>query len=126
MNRNEALDRQFLGFLQHRRNIVSDTDDTLPIVEETATIRKREVTTGRVSIRTETRLEEALAEASLSREQVEVTRVPVDREIPEPPPIRTEGDVTIIPVLEERLVVEKRLVLVEEIRVRRTTHSDEV
>jgi stress response protein YsnF len=35
--------------------------------------------------------------------------------------VRTEGDVTIIPVLEEVVHVEKRLVLVEEIHVHRTS-----
>jgi stress response protein YsnF len=35
------------------------------------------------------------------------------------PEIRTEGDVTILPVVEEVLVVEKRLVLKEELHIRR-------
>jgi stress response protein YsnF len=33
--------------------------------------------------------------------------------------VRTEGDVTILPILEEVLVVEKRLVLKEELHIRR-------
>ena len=37
--------------------------------------------------------------------------------------VRTEGDVTIIPVVEERYVMEKRLVLVEELHVRRERHE---
>ena len=36
----------------------------------------------------------------------------------EAPAARVEGDTTVIPVVEERLVVVKRLVLVEEVRVR--------
>jgi stress response protein YsnF len=39
---------------------------------------------------------------------------------------RIEGDTTIIPVVEEILVVEKRLVLVEEIRIRQVATTDEV
>jgi stress response protein YsnF len=35
------------------------------------------------------------------------------------PEIRTESDVTILPVVEEVLVVEKRLVLKEELHIRR-------
>ncbi|MFD1693079.1 DUF2382 domain-containing protein [Azotobacter chroococcum] len=40
------------------------------------------------------------------------------------PQVRQEGDVTVIPVLEEVLVVEKRLVLKEELRVRRVVHEE--
>jgi stress response protein YsnF len=36
------------------------------------------------------------------------------------PEIREEGDVLIVPILEEIMVVEKRLVLKEELRIRRT------
>jgi len=37
-----------------------------------------------------------------------------------PPPVRHEGNTMIIPLLEEVLVVEKRLMLREELRVTRT------
>jgi len=42
------------------------------------------------------------------------------------PEIRTEGDVTIVPVLEEVLVVEKRLVLKEELHIRRRIETETV
>ena len=57
---------------------------------------------------------------------VEVTRVVLDQPVDFAPTIRTEGDVTIIPVLEEILVVEKRLMLKEEIHIRRISRSEEV
>ena len=47
-----------------------------------------------------------------------MTRVPIDREVDAVPSIRTEGDVTIIPVVEERIVVRCQLVLREEVHVR--------
>jgi stress response protein YsnF len=40
------------------------------------------------------------------------------------PPVRQEGDVTIVPVVEEILVVERRLVLKEEVRIRRVERSE--
>ena len=55
-----------------------------------------------------------------------VTRVPIGREIAEAPAIRIEDDLTIVPVIEERLVVEKRLFLVEELHLRRTVTIDPV
>ena len=45
--------------------------------------------------------------------------MPVDREVEAAPEIRTDGDVTIIPVVEERIIVAKQLVLKEEIHIRR-------
>ena len=40
------------------------------------------------------------------------------------PPISHEGDITIIPVVEEMVVVERRLVLKEEVRVRRVSTKE--
>jgi stress response protein YsnF len=54
-------------------------------------------------------------------EEIEIDLVPIGREVASVPPKRTEGAVTIIPVLEEVVHVEKRPVLVEEIHVRRTS-----
>ena len=101
-------------------------DDVLPIVTETATLQKRDVVTGRVRVQTQTQAHEELVSAALEQSDVEVTRVPVDREIEAAPSIRTEGGVTIVPVVEERLVVEKRLVLREEIHIRQTTRTQSV
>jgi hypothetical protein len=45
--------------------------------------------------------------------------VQIDRIVAEPPVQRQEGDTLILPVVEEVLVVEKRLMLREEIRITR-------
>jgi uncharacterized protein (TIGR02271 family) len=58
---------------------------------------------------------------TLAHDEVEVERVPKNLPLSELPSVRLEGSTTIIPVVEEVLVVEKRLVLVEEIHVRRKT-----
>jgi uncharacterized protein (TIGR02271 family) len=55
--------------------------------------------------------------ASLLREEVEIHRVPVNQYVDEAPPIRYEDDRIIIPVLEEVLQVEKRLLVKEEVVV---------
>jgi uncharacterized protein (TIGR02271 family) len=102
------------------------SEDVIPLVEETATIGKRELVTGRVRVQTVTDTLEELARADVERETVEVTRVPVDRMIESAPEIRTEGDVTIVPIIEEVLVVEKRLVLKEELHIRRRVAAETV
>ena len=82
--------------------------------------------TRRVRVATKTSEVEELAQATLAGVRVEVTRERVEREIDAVPETRVEGDTTIIPVVEEILVIEKRLVLVEEIRIRQIVTSDEI
>jgi uncharacterized protein (TIGR02271 family) len=101
----------------------------IPVVEETARIEKRAVETGRVRVGTQTDTVEQVLRETLRSEAVEVTRVPINRTIAEgeaAPQVRDEGGVTIIPVLEEVLVVEKRLVLKEEVHIRRNTSGEDV
>jgi uncharacterized protein (TIGR02271 family) len=100
--------------------------ETVPIVEEELRVEKRQVSTGKVRVRTKTEVSDEVARATLEGESVEVTRVPVGHEIETAPVVRTEGDLTIIPVVEEIVIVEKRLVLKEEIHLRRTTTREDV
>lgn len=109
-----------------RASTTVDTSETIQLAEEVLHVDKRETVTGRVRVRTVTETRDELARAELSRESVEVTRVPVDRMVDVAPDIRQEGDVTIIPVIEEVLVVEKRLLVREELHVRRTRHTETV
>jgi uncharacterized protein (TIGR02271 family) len=109
-----------------RSGVRTISEEVIPLVEETATVEKREVVTGRVRVQTVTDAIEEVAQANVQRETVEVTRVPVDRMVETAPEIRTEGDVTIVPVLEEVLVVEKRLVLKEELHIRRRVAAETV
>lgn len=103
-------------------------DQVLQLVEDELHISKRDIVTGKVRIRTVTDAVEELVEQELHGDAVEIDRVPIDRILEtgaDLPKTRTEGDVTIIPVLEEILVVEKRLVLKEELRItRRSTQEN--
>lgn len=98
----------------------------IPLLQEEVRVDKREVLTGKVRIQTVAEAFEEKAEAVLQGERVEVTRIPVDRVVDEAPAVRTEGGVTIVPVLEEVLFVEKRLVLKEELHIRRTATTETV
>lgn len=91
----------------------------VPVIEETLKVGKRTVETGGVRIRTVTTEHERTVDEPLGREEVTIERVPVDRVVDGPQQSRREGDVLIIPVVEEVLVVEKRLMLKEELHVRK-------
>jgi uncharacterized protein (TIGR02271 family) len=62
---------------------------------------------------------EEVVDEPLTQETVDVERVSINRPVDAPAGIRYEGDTMIIPIFEEVLVVEKRLMLKEEIRVTR-------
>src|SRR5688572_10173261 len=100
-------------------------EEVVPLIVEEAHIRTTEVVTGRVRVESKfDRVDENVV-ATLTSESVEVTHHPVNREVAEVPAIRTEGDTTIIPIVEEVLVVEKRLVLKEEVHIRRRSSTEE-
>lgn len=108
-------------------SIVTNDDppsvETLQLVEETIDVRKRIHETGRVSVHTVTDQESLIVRDNLLRNLIDVERVPIGKPIDTAPPQREEDDCLIIPIIEERLVVEKRLFLVEELRIRRSTVS---
>jgi uncharacterized protein (TIGR02271 family) len=100
----------------------------LPVMEETLTVDTRPVETGRVRIRKVVTEREALVDPPLLREEVSIERVPVNRIVEGPLPVRYEGDTMIISLVEEVLVVDTRLLLTEEVHMttRRTeTHTPE-
>ncbi len=98
----------------------------IPLLEEQLRIAKRCRDTGRVRVSVTTGEDARLVQEVLRMRSVEVERVPIGRQVAEPPSVREEGDTLVIPVLEEVLVVEKRLVLREEIHLRRRTTSESV
>jgi len=91
----------------------------VPVIREEAVIRKQQVERGGVRVQTTINEHEEVVEVPLVHDEVGVERIPVGRVVDTVPETRTEGDTLIIPVLEETLFVEKRLVLKEEIRVTR-------
>jgi uncharacterized protein (TIGR02271 family) len=97
---------------------VTRDEELLPIYEESVRITKRPVTTTAARIHVTVSEHDETVEALLLRQDASIERVPVGTPIDTPPSTRREGDTIIVPILEERLVVEKRLFLKEELRIR--------
>jgi uncharacterized protein (TIGR02271 family) len=91
----------------------------IPVLEETLRVDKTVVEADRVFIRTSVLERTEYADIELHSGEAIIERVPIDRMVDTPPAIRQEGDTIIVPVLEEIMVVEKRLLLKEEIHIRR-------
>ena len=90
----------------------------LALAEETLRVDRRVVETGRVRISLHTDTVEELLRETLRTRRAEVEHVPIGRHVDAVPPVREENGATVIPVVEEVLVVEKRLFLREEIHLR--------
>ena len=103
-----------------------EREEMIPLVEEQIDVSKRETERGRVVIRTHIEEREERAELDLHQEEVSVERVPVGRPVETAPPVREEDGVLIVPVLEEQLVIQTRLILKEEIRITRKSHTERV
>ncbi len=98
----------------------------IPVIEEQVQISKQVVETGRLRIVKTVHEEEELVNLPLLREEFTVERVALNQYVDTPPAVRVDGDTTIYPVLKEVLVLEKKLVLVEEVHVtrRQVTEND--
>ena len=102
----------------------ADSPVMIPLIAEEISVGKSRVVTGRVEIATICREREELVDELLTREHVEIARTPVGTTVDRLPEIREDGDTLIIPVVEEVLVVERRLLLKEEVRVRRVRRAE--
>ncbi len=103
----------------------AERERVLLLHEEEAVIARRVVPGDTVRVRTVTRHRDHLVRETLRRRRVEVERIPVGTYVDEAPPIRHEGDVTILSVVEEVVVVERRLLLREEVHLRTVSTAED-
>ena len=97
----------------------------IPLHVEEVSVSRGEIKKANVQIALNTRTREQLIDEELTHVRVEIERVPIDQPVEAVPPIRQEGYITIIPVVEEVVIVERRLVLKEEVRVRRVSTKEQ-
>jgi len=101
------------------RHLASE-EAVIPVVREELRVETRPVKRGGVRVHKRVVEREEMVDEAVAEERVEVERVSVGRLVDAPESARTEGDTIIIPLYEEVLVVEKRLMLTEEVRVTKT------
>jgi uncharacterized protein (TIGR02271 family) len=96
-----------------------DDPIVVPVLVEELDVQKRAVETGTVRITKVVHERETVVDEPLVRDNVAISRVPMQRVVDGPIPVREDNDTTIISVVEEVLVVEKRWMLREEIHIRK-------
>ena len=100
-------------------------DLRIPLHVEEISVSRREIKKATVQVALVTGTREQLIDEELTHVRIEIERVPIDRAVEVAPPTRQEGDITIIPVVEEIVVVERRLVLKEEVWVRHVSTKEQ-
>lgn len=107
--------------------VTTSDEVTIPVVEESVHVEKLSTPIGSVQLHVVPEQRTEHLQIPISTEHAEVRTVEVRRFVEEAPPVREEGDTLIVPIVEEVLVVHKRLMVREEIHIvrRRATHVDE-
>ncbi len=109
--------------MQCQNHMTSDAsppnDGRIPVIQEELSLAHRVVDTGRGVRLHKTVTEETFRiNETLQGQELQVEHVVVNAWVDGTPPVqRQEGDTLVIPILEEVLVVQKRLRLTEEIRI---------
>jgi uncharacterized protein (TIGR02271 family) len=103
----------------------STDNSSLTLLAEELIITKEAVETGRVRVSKQTHTRDITVDEGLVKESAEIERVLIGRQIYEMPSVRHEGQTVIVPIVEEVLHIERRLILKEEIRItkRETTEQ---
>lgn len=120
-----------LSTLETNAQLLKTGDATvIPVIQEEAHVATQATEQGRVRITKRVQTQEETVDTPLRLEQVQVERLPVEQIVDGPVTMHYEGDTLVIPVMEEVLIVEKRLLLKEEVRVtkygRETRHQETV
>ena len=119
-------ERELLLSAESERSSADSVDNPkLTLLAEELSVEKETVETGRLRVSKQTRTREAFIDEALLTEHAEVETVPVGRQISEMPSVRYEGDTIIVPIVEEVLHTERRLVLKEEVRITRRRDTEQ-
>lgn len=102
----------------------------VPLVDEYLEVQKQWVQSGEVVVRRSVQTSQQTIPVELLHEEVQVDRVPVNRPVAEGEQTQPwwDGEVMVVPVIEEEIVVSKRLVVREEVRIskRKVSRQEEV
>jgi uncharacterized protein (TIGR02271 family) len=103
---------------------------SLSLLEEQLSVVRQRIDGDTIRVSTVTSTTEEHVAEEISHERIEVEHIAIGRHVDTAPPVREEGEVTIIPVVEEILIIEKRLFLKEEVHIRRVrvpaTHRETI
>jgi stress response protein YsnF len=115
------------GNVEKKRHYGSPPDTSpekvIPVMEEQVHVEKRTRDTGITRIRKKINERTEIVDEPLTREEVQIDRVSINRFVDKPIPVRQEDGVLVVSLIEEVLVTEKRLLLKEELHIRKRVRT---
>jgi uncharacterized protein (TIGR02271 family) len=102
----------------------SSQEKVIPVLAEELHVTRHAIPTGGVRVHRRVHEHEETVDIPLRKEHVDVRRVLIEHEVDGPLPVRREGETTIIPIVEEMLVIGKKFVLKEEVHITRTVREE--
>ena len=125
MQSNDQLPAPDASSVIHRTSVAHSAIEVIKNLEERLSIVKQVVDSGGgVRLRKVVHADVVDVAEPLALETLDVKRVSINREVEGPVAIRYEGNVTVFPILEERLVTRKQIVLVEEVHLTKISRVD--
>ena len=111
--------------IERDRAVRAGEELVVPLHSEELAVSVRRVDTATVRVATVTHVRDHAINEPLTRERVEVEHVPIGRYVDAVPPVREEGDLTILSIVDEVVVVERKLMLREEVHIRRVRTTEQ-
>ncbi len=100
-------------------------DLTIPVAQERLKVDKREVDLGELRLQKVVDTVEETQRVPLTHDEFVIDHVPVNQYVANPVQPFYRGDILVIPIMKEVLVVQKQLVVVEEVHVSRRPVTEE-
>jgi len=114
----EAIEGSLLVSGNTKLNYDQDSQSwRIPLAEERLQIEKERIAIGEVLVRKVVEQVEQEIPVALTHDEVVIQHIPINQVITAPVGPRQEGDWLIIPVTKEVLVIQKQMVVTEEIRI---------
>ena len=95
----------------------TEKQTVIPVIAEELVVDAKPVRTNAVRVHKRVRERIEHIDIPVVQDTVDIRRVAIDRVVESPPPVRKEGSTIIVPVVQEEIVVTKRLVLKEEVHL---------
>ncbi|AIX75955.1 hypothetical protein PSNIH2_15635 [Pantoea sp. PSNIH2] len=105
----------------------AEQHEIIPLAEEQAEVTTTRVVDRRIRIHRSTTTAEKLLETELWHEEVEIKHIEKNETLEEGyfPQVRQEGDVLIVPVIEEQVEIIRRHILKEEVHIHKLKKNEQ-
>ncbi|HEX2914842.1 MAG TPA: YsnF/AvaK domain-containing protein [Chloroflexia bacterium] len=102
-----------------------ESELAFPVAEERLNVTKRPVDLGEVRLHKSVEQVEETQKVPLTHDDLDIERIPMNQPLEKPVEPYYDGDWYVMPVMKEVVVVQKQLILTEEVRIRKRAITEE-